>query len=362
MQSARELLRRGHRVSVCTPINGDATYPVGTIIPLRAPRRGDLNVFQRVLSRLACRVNHWVWPYYDHYLHSLIKQLEKLDSRPDTIISFNDLIVSRHLRAHFPQCQLFVNLQNEVRLSRHDTPKLFDSVDRILACSRHIRDWTAVEYHQSEAKFSVLLSGVDLEAFFPREDYLEGKSSLRVLFVGRIDRNKGPDIAADAVALLQREGWSVEFTVAGGIWFYETGKESEDPYFRVLKEKMDAIGARYLGHVGRNQIGDVFRDHDVVCVLSRSTEPFGLVVLEAMASGCAVIASNRGGIPDACGPAGVMVDPNDFAAVTQILRQYCCNPEILAEAKRRCRAYALSCSWASRVDELTAILPPPVVS
>ncbi len=140
--------------------------------------------------------------------------------------------------------------------------------------------------------------------------------------------------------------------MAGGLWFYGHGREHEDPYFRLLKEKMDAAQARYLGHVTRQEIGQVFREHDVVCVLSRSTEPFGLVVLEAMASGCAVVASDRGGLPDACGAAGVLLDPDDFAAVTQALRRFCLDPAALVEAKQRCREHALRCSWASKVDEL----------
>ena len=44
-----------------------------------------------------------------------------------------------------------------------------------------------------------------LEAFAPRDDFLEPSIPLRVLFLGRIDPNKGPDIAADAVTRLRKE-------------------------------------------------------------------------------------------------------------------------------------------------------------
>ena len=79
---------------------------------------------------------------------------------------------------------------------------------------------------------------------------------------------------------------------------------------------MDAAGATYLGHVDRHAVPGLVRGHDVVCVLSRSNEPFGLVVLEGMASGCAVIASKRGGLPEACGEAAMLVDESNFSAVT----------------------------------------------
>jgi glycosyltransferase involved in cell wall biosynthesis len=357
MQSAHGLLERGHRVSVLTPVNGEETYNRGDLVPLTVPRRQDLTFLQRALSRLKCRANQWVWPYYDHYLDSLVTELKKLDRSPDVLISFNDLVLSHYVRAHFPKCRYYVNLQNEIRMTRRDMAKLLGSVDTILACSRHIREWTAAEYRLPAGKLKVLHSGVDLQSFFPKADYLKSRDSLRVLFVGRIDRNKGPDIAADAVAAIRQEGRKVEFTVAGARWFYRTRDEEVDPYFELLMEKLSAVGARYLGHVTRKEIGGVFRNHDVVCVLSRSTEPFGLVVLEAMASGCAVVASDRGGLPDACGPAGVLVDPDDLSAVTRILRRFCIEPAALTEAKRRCYAHALQCSWAARVDELNELLP-----
>ena len=356
MQSAREMVRRGHRVSVLTALNADETYPDGEIVPVRSPRRQDLNLAQRALSRWSERRNRWGWPYYEHYLRSVIGALRTLRPVPEAVIFFNDLVAPWHVRRHLAGPRLLVNLQNEIRLIRPEVAPLFGRIDKLLACSRHIRDWTAAEYHLPDAQLAVLTSGVDLEAFRPRADFLEPSPGLRVLFVGRIDHNKGPDIAADAVAALRREGLPVELTVAGGLWFYGHGKEDEDPYFRLLKEKMAAAGARYLGHVTRQDIGEVFREHDVVCVLSRSTEPFGLVVLEAMASGCAVVASERGGLPDACGPAGVMLDPDDLPAVTRALRRFCLEPAVLAQAKAACRAHASRCSWASKVDELENLL------
>ena len=352
MQNARELAHRGYQVSVLTPVNADETYAVGQVVPVLKPRREDLNLAQRALSRLSEKRNRWGWPYYERYLGSVIDALRRLQPAPQTVLFFNDLVAPWYVHRRLPGPRLLVDLQNEIRLNRPQPAPLFACIDRLLACSSYIRDWTAAQYQLPAAKLAVLTSGVDLETFRPREDYLAPPPVLRVLFVGRIDANKGPDIAADAVAVLRREGLPVEFTVAGGLWFYGHGRENEDPYFRLLKEKMDAAQAHYLGHVTRQEIGQVFRAHDVVCVLSRSTEPFGLVVLEAMAAGCAVVASNRGGLPDACGEAGVLLDPDDFGAVTQALRRFCLEPAALAQAKQKCRDHALRCSWASKVDEL----------
>jgi glycosyltransferase involved in cell wall biosynthesis len=89
----------------------------------------------------------------------------------------------------------------------------------------------------------------------------------------------------------------------------------------------------------------LIREHDVVCVLSRSNEPFGLVVLEAMASGCAVIASNRGGLPEACGGAAVLVSSEDIFAVTDILRNFALDGVSLVEQKQSSKSRAVDASW-----------------
>ena len=170
---------------------------------------------------------------------------------------------------------------------------------------------------------------------------------MRTLFIGRIDPNKGPDIAADSVYALQQEGLHLTFTVAGGLWFYGHGNEMEDPYFRKLKEKMDNAHANYAGYVTRPDVPAVVRRHDVAFVLSRSNEPFGLVTLEAMASGCAVISSNRGGLPEACGGAAMLVDPDDLASVTASLRILATDKVALRDWKMKAVERAGRASWST---------------
>src|SRR5207248_3496814 len=109
-------------------------------------------------------------------------------------------------------------------------------------------------------KVTVAPSGVDLRAFHPAQHFPERGEILRTLFVGRIDPNKGPDIAADAVGALRKEGLPVDLTVAGGLWFYRSGDESQDPFFLKLKGKMDAVSANYLGHVSRANLPAIVRE------------------------------------------------------------------------------------------------------
>jgi glycosyltransferase involved in cell wall biosynthesis len=111
--------------------------------------------------------------------------------------------------------------------------------------------------------------------------------------------------------------------------------------------------------VTRPNVPALVRAHDVVCVLSRSNDPNPLVCLEAMASGCAVIGSDRGGIPDAFGEAGILVDPDDFDSVVTHLRRLAVDPEELQFQKYLSLQRAAKASWGNTVDRLLDVIGNP---
>jgi glycosyltransferase involved in cell wall biosynthesis len=359
MSTARELLARDHRVSVLTIVNDDGheTYAIGDVIPIRAPKRDDLHFLQRRLSSLRRRLSRWDWPYFEHYLRSVRQQLALLSPAPDAVVVFNDLVSPSYLKRTLPAASILVWLQNEWN-TRFDVSKTDRATRSFLTCSDSIRHWTSRRHHLPLDRFRVVHSGVDRHVFRPRPDYLDPVETPRVLFLGRIDPNKGPDIAADAVAALRAEGLRLSLTVAGGLWFYGHGREMEDPFFRSLKEKMDAAGAQYLGHVPRPGLPELVRQHDIACVLSRSQEPFGLVALEAMASGCAVISSDRGGLPEACGNAATLLDPDDFQAVKNALRRLVTDPALLRRAKQQSVERAAQAPWSACAQHLEEAASP----
>lgn len=345
MQATRGLLGSGNSVSVLTTIDANPTYSFGTVIEIEYVPRSKLSRFHRLISRLVGKVRGFDWPRFDYYLRSYIAALTRAKDPPDVVVLFNDLASSEYVRRAFPCARILVWLHNECR-TRHNMRRTISCTDLFVANSAYIRDWTIAAHGIPMKQFVVVHNGVDLDAFRPRKEFLLKRDLLRVLFIGRIDPNKGPDIAAGAVATLQREGYDVTLTVVGGLWFYGDAKPSENPFFQILKRMMDEVNAKYLGHVNRAGVPDVVREHDVVCVLSRSNEPFGLVVLEAMASGCAVIASKRGGLPEACGNAALLVDETDPVAVSDALRALVVDIEKLKYYKLKSIVRASLQPWA----------------
>lgn len=351
---AKPLIAAGYRVTVLSPSKGDSFYDVGTVVQIAGCRREDIPFIRRAICKLEEMRRCWDIPYYRVYRKSIVKVLRSLPTPPDVVVLFNDLASAQFVEQAVPKARVFVDLQNENRTRQRDFAAADRCVEKYVACSQYIKDWTVRQYNIPAERIAVLQSGIDLDTFFPRPDYLEPIAKPRVLFIGRVDPNKGPDIAADAVAALRKEGIEIDLTVAGGTWFY--GHNSADPYLLKLIEKVKAAGGKYIGPVGRRDVPALIRQHDIAFVLSRSSEPFGLVVLEAMASGLAVIASNRGGLPEACGGAAKLVDPDNFQAVLSYLRELATDTEALRMAKRRSLARAAECAWERRADELLEMI------
>lgn len=357
MNISRQFIARGHGVSVLTRVNGDSGYAVGRVVPIKVPERHDLHYIRRGISSIRRRLNGWDWPYYEFYRGEFLRGVRKL--RPDAVVLFNDLVSSKYLRRALPGARIAVWLQNEWRTNQRELRATIESTDTFLTCSDYIRRWTETTHGIPGGRFTVAHSGVDLDEFKPGASPSNGNGSgalLRVLFIGRIDPNKGPDIVADAVAALRQRGANVRLTVAGGLWWYGHGNEMNNPFFRHLKTKMDSVEADYRGHVLRPDVPALVREHDVVCVLSRSNEPFALVTLEAMASGCAVVASNRGGLPESCGGAAMLVDPDDFDSVVNCLHSLATDRELLDRQKRKSLDRARRAPWSACADVVEKVL------
>jgi glycosyltransferase involved in cell wall biosynthesis len=125
----------------------------------------------------------------------------------------------------------------------------------------------------------------------------------RILFMGQVVRGKGLDLLLTAVARLQGE-WSLD--VAG-----------DGPQLEECREQAVRLGiggrVNFAGWVEHASLHDRLRQSSFVVVPSRWPEPFGMVGIEAMSRGRAVVAFATGGIPDWLedGVTGVLARPGD---------------------------------------------------
>lgn len=169
-----------------------------------------------------------------------------------------------------------------------------------------------LERAQRFGKEAVVISnGIDTAAI-QNACVLHPKISGRILFVGRLEQMKGVDILLQGYAqLITHHSPLTTLRIVG------------DGSQRSLLEKLAqelgiADRVTFVGWVKVPQVFDEFAQAEIFCGLSRS-EALGNVFLEAQASGCAVIATNVGGIPDIVkdGETGMLIPPDDAEAAVK---------------------------------------------
>ncbi len=142
-------------------------------------------------------------------------------------------------------------------------------------------------------KIEVLPNGVDTEIFSPRrKNYLEARWEITppvILFVGRLVREKGIEHLFQAFSEVVREIPEAKLVIVG--------KGPLKQEMEVLKRKLALRNVFFLGALGNRFMPNIYVGCDVL-VLPSVLEPFGNVVIEAMAAGKPVIGSYVGGIKD----------------------------------------------------------------
>ena len=207
----------------------------------------------------------------------------------------------------------------------------------------------------------VVHPGVDLEQFTPGEPGVSrrrlglAEDSVILLFVGRIQPLKAPDILLRAAARLLETDPVLRSRLLGVVCGGPSGTGLEHP--TSLSDLAADLGiadiVRFEPPGDRQMLADWYRAADVTVVPSYS-ESFGLVAVEAQACGTPVVAAAVGGLRTAVlhETSGVLVeghDPRDYATV---LRHLIDNPERLAELSRGARMHAASFGWAATTTGL----------
>jgi glycosyltransferase involved in cell wall biosynthesis len=207
-----------------------------------------------------------------------------------------------------------------------------------------------------QEKIRVVRNGVDCVMFRPSHKK-QRVDVVNVMFVGRMIHDKGADLLIEALRSVNRTDLSL--TLVGSAGFAADGPLSA--YERELRKAGAALGTRvrFLPFVARHELAELMRSADMLVVPSRWPEPFGLTVLEGMACGLPVVASAVGGIPEAMGPAGIQVPPEDAGALAEAIRSLAVDDEYRAAVGSACRAHAEAHDWTwvrRNLDEVLAKL------
>ncbi|UJA19573.1 glycosyltransferase family 4 protein [Thermoleophilia bacterium SCSIO 60948] len=220
--------------------------------------------------------------------------------------------------------------------------------DRVIACSFYMREQIADIFGIDDSRIEVIPNGIDPDDLpAPPSDALErlraefaAPDERLVLLIGRLVYEKGFQLALEAMPRLVESVPGTRFLVAG------SGTHEAE-----LRSQAESAGlmdhGTFLGWIGDDVLHSLYRIADV-CVVPSIYEPFGLVALEAMASGCPCIVSDTGGLREVVpnDRVGLRFQSRDPDSLGQMVERVLTDAELRDRLTAEASEHVLSFDWA----------------
>jgi glycogen(starch) synthase len=229
--------------------------------------------------------------------------------------------------------------------------------DHVITCSRYMRSHVAHVFGVPARRITAMQNGIDVTDLEPVADDLDAlrarfaaPGERLVLLVGRLVYEKGFHLALDALAPVIRSRGDVRFVVAG------TGTAEQELRRQSRRLGLTRAGC-FLGWVGDDMLHSLYRVADL-CIVPSIYEPFGLVALEAMASGCLCVVADTGGLREVVpgdGTVGLRFASRDSVALRDILESVLADDALRARLTAEAREHVLRYDWAEVARETRAV-------
>lgn len=224
--------------------------------------------------------------------------------------------------------------------------RFFERLSGRIAVSTAARDLIAAHF---AGDYVVIPNGIDVERFGDRQiqpwpRYQDGK--LNVLFVGRLEKRKGFRFLLGAFERVKAAMPQTRLIVVGG---YD--EDDKQPFVEIVRERQLA-DAWFVGWVSDEDLPRYYQSCHVFCAPSIGSESFGLILLEAMAAGKAIVTCDIPGYRTvmADGQEGLMVPPESEVDLAEALIRLLRDPAAREVMGQRGRVKAQAYTWR-RVSE-----------
>jgi glycogen(starch) synthase len=241
-------------------------------------------------------------------------------------------------------------VQNPPQSQIHEAERaMIRRADHVITCSEFMEGHVRAVFGVRPPRVTAIPNGIDPRDLEPAGDLdldvLRAQFARRedrlVLMVGRLVYEKGFHLALDALAPVVRRLGNVRFVVAG------TGTAEAELKRQARRLRLSRHGT-FLGWVGDDRLHALYRIAQV-CIVPSIYEPFGIVALEAMASGCLCVVADTGGLREvvpADGTAGLRFPARDAGALRKTLERVLTDDSARAQQVAEARAHVLRFDWA----------------
>jgi phosphatidylinositol alpha-mannosyltransferase len=190
--------------------------------------------------------------------------------------------------------------------------------------------------------YNIIPNGVDTELFSPNVSPLDefGDGKLNILFVGRLEKQKGVNYLIKAYKLVKREIPNSRLIVVG------PGVRLRRKYEKqVIRDKLEDV--IFVGGKSQEELPRYYKTADIFCAPATDLESFGIVLLEAMAVSKPVVATNIEGYNSVVtnGDDGLLVSPRDAQGLAQALISLLTDQSLRQQMGARGRLKAEQYDW-----------------
>lgn len=380
VEVAKRLAARGVEVEIFTRAVSRHTPPVTEIVPGVLVRHVTAGPFEELdKADLPAQICHFVFEVlrieaaYAPGRYDLVHAHYWLSGQVGAVAKERwgvPLIQSMHTLGKVKNATLAAGDAPEPAGRIRGEGEVVAAADRLVAnTAEEARDLTRM-YGADTERVEVVNPGVDLSVFRPG-DTASARAALGLpadavvlVFAGRLQPLKGPDIVLRAAAQMVREEPALARRLAVVFVGGPSGASRSDP-----DRLAQLAGLLGIGHVVRQEppcpqpdLAAWYRAATLVVVPSYS-ESFGLVALEAQACGTPVVAASVGGLRTAVadGVSGVLVDGHDPAAYARVLRELAASPRVRDRLSRGAVRHALRFGWSATVDRLLGVYAAAMV-
>ena len=202
-----------------------------------------------------------------------------------------------------------------------------------------VSEFMRYEYSKAGLVFpssEVIYNGVTPERFHAQRKSSDFETErLRLLYAGYVTPDRGLHTIIEALALLPEDlRERVELSVA------DSGAPSNSRYVKDIHTRIHRLGLSkrvfYLGKIPHDDMPRIYQEHHILVFASTLPEGLGLVTLEAMSAGCAVISTGSGGAAEVADRADLPLFPKDHpVALSRLVAKLAKNRQLIFEIGRR---------------------------
>jgi phosphatidylinositol alpha-mannosyltransferase len=338
-QLRREFTELGHDVRIMAPSsNRNLEREEGNVYRIGSVRRIPANgsIARITLSfRLARRVREVLASERFDVVHA---HEPLMPSLPPTVLKYSDAVNIGTFHAYRGS---YYGYFYGRPVLRHAFRKLDGRIAVSRSAKRFVRQYFMAPYR-------IIPNGVEIARFdrnkvAPLPQFQDGRPN--ILFVGRPEKRKGVGFLLRAYPLVKSEFPDARFIIVGaGDW--------EDSPYRAYIERHNMRDIVVVGRVSEADLPRYYRSADVLCSPATQGESFGIVLLEGMASGLPIVASDIEGYRQVVSDEqqGILVPPRDERALAAALCNLLQDAELRAVMGERGLQTAAEYSW-QRVAE-----------